>query len=63
MNKPLWDQDTQKDIWVHLQEPEAIPIIFDVPTHKALTLPGNQEADAVVASRALATDPCSRMNA
>lgn len=44
--KPSGGQDIWKDIWVHLQEPQAVLIIFHVPAHKALTPPGNQEADA-----------------
>lgn len=31
--------------------------VFHVPAHKALTLPGNQEADALVRVQALANDP------
>lgn len=46
INKPLWGQDIWKDIWVHLQEPQAVLIVFHVPAHKALTPSGNQEADA-----------------
>ena len=46
INKPLWGQDIWRDIWVHLQEPQAVLIVFHVPAHKALTPPGNQEADA-----------------
>lgn len=39
MKKPLWDQDTWKNIWVLT--------LFHALAHKALTLPGNQEADAL----------------
>lgn len=36
-----------KDIWVCLQEPEAAFSVFCVSTHKTLTVPGNQEVDAL----------------
>lgn len=49
MNKPLWDQDAWKDIWVLT--------VFHVLVHEALTLPGSQEADALAQIRALATNP------
>lgn len=41
MNKPLWGQVVWKDIWVYLQEPEAVLTVFHSPAHKALTSPGN----------------------
>lgn len=37
----LWGQDVQRDIWVCLQEPEA------VLTNKALDTPSHQEDDAL----------------
>lgn len=40
-------QDSWKDIWAHLQEPEVVLTVFHIPAHKALTPPGNQEADAL----------------
>lgn len=36
-----------KDIWIHLQESELMLTIFYIPVQKALTLPGNQEADSL----------------
>lgn len=48
MNKPLWGQDMWKDIWVHRQEPEAVLMVFHFSAYKALTPPGDQEADALV---------------
>ena len=45
------------DIWVCLQEPEAILPVFHVLARKALTPPGNQEADALAWVQSLATDP------
>ena len=47
MNKPFWGQDMWKDIWVHLQEPEAVLTVFHLLAYKVLTPPGNQEADAL----------------
>ena len=47
MKKTLWGQDMWKDIWVHLQEPEAILAAFHVPAYKELTFPGNHKADAL----------------
>ena len=49
-NYPLWGQEVyEKDIWVHLQDPEAI-------------LTSNQEADAPVQVQALSTtDPSADM--
>ena len=47
MHKPLWGQDMCKDIRVHLQESEAVLIVFLISAHRALTPPGNQEADAL----------------
>ena len=57
MKKPLWGQDRWKNIWVHLQEPEAVLIVFHVLAHKALTHPGSLEADALAWVQALTTDP------
>ena len=53
----LVGQAVWRDTWVCLQEPEAILILFRIPARKALTPPGNQEADAPAQTRALATDP------
>ena len=47
MNKPLWVQDIWKDIWVRLQESEAILTTFHASARKALKPPGKQEADAL----------------
>lgn len=47
MNKPWWGQDIWEDIWVHLQEPKAVLTVFHILAHKAMTAPGNQEADAL----------------
>lgn len=43
MKKPLWDQDVFGAIWVHLQEPEVVFIVFHILAHKTLIAPGNQE--------------------
>lgn len=48
MNGPLWDQDVWRDIWVPLQEHEAVLTVFHIPAHKALTHPINQGAGALV---------------
>ena len=53
----LWGHDKWKDIWVHLQEPEAGLTVFHVLAYKVLTLPGNQEPDALAWVWALATGP------
>lgn len=45
-----------KNIWVLLQEPEAVLTVFHVLTHKAQILPENQEADTLGQVPALATD-------
>ena len=55
INKPLWGQGTQKDIWVHLLEPEAV-FTHPCPSSEGADTPGNQETDALVQVRALATD-------
>ena len=47
----------ERHFWAHLQEPEAVLTVFHIPAHKALTPPGNQEADALAQICALATDP------
>ena len=47
VNKPLWGQDMWKDIWVCLQEPEAVLTLFQLPAHKVLTPLGNQEVSAL----------------
>ena len=57
MNTPLWAQDVWRDIWVHLQEPEAVLAVFHVWGHEALTPPDSQKADAPAQGPALATDP------
>lgn len=57
MHKPLWGQDMCKDIRVHLQESEAVLIVFLISAHRALTPPGNPEADPLAHTAALATDP------
>ena len=44
--KPFGGQDIWKDICVHLQEPQAVLIVFHAPAQKALTPPGHQEPDA-----------------
>lgn len=54
---PLWGQDVCGDLWVHLQEPETVLIVFHNLVYKALTPPGILEADALVQECALATDP------
>lgn len=59
MNKPLCGQDIWKDIWVHLQEPEAVLTVIHVITHKALIPAGNQEADALTWVQVLAIDSLS----
>ena len=41
---------------VHLQEPEAVLTVFHVQGHKAPTIPGNQEDDALAQVQALAND-------
>lgn len=46
-----------RDIWAHLQEPEADLAVFHVPAHKASTPLGNQEADVLAKIYTLATDP------
>lgn len=44
-----------RDIWVHLQEPEAVLIVFHVAAQK-LTSPGNHKADVLSQYKLLATD-------
>lgn len=36
-NKPLWGEDIWKDIWIHLQESEAVLTAFHIQAYKALT--------------------------
>lgn len=43
-------------IWVLLQEPEAVLIVFLVSVYKVLTTPGNQEAGALALVQTLTTD-------
>lgn len=57
MNKPLWGQDRWEDTWLHLQAPETVLTVFHVQAHRALTLPGNQDADVPARVRALTSDP------
>ena len=50
-----------KDLWVHLEEPEAVLTVFHISAHKVLTsphppLPGNQEVDDLTGVCTLATD-------
>lgn len=40
-------QDWWKDIWIYLQEPEAILTISHILAYKVLTLPGHQETEAL----------------
>lgn len=47
VDQPLWSQGIWKDIWVSLQEPEAVFAICRIPIHKVLTPVGNQEANAL----------------
>lgn len=54
MNRPLWNPDLWRDNCI---QPEAILTFFPVPAHKALTPPGNQEADLSARAEALTTDP------
>lgn len=57
MNKPLWGQDMWKDVWVHLQKPEAVLTVFHIPAHKVLTPSDNQEPDVLAGVRALLKMP------
>lgn len=56
INKSLWGQEMWKDIWAHLQEPEADLVVFHISVHKAYIFPVNQEADALSKMLILATD-------
>lgn len=44
-------------MWIHFQETEPIFPVFHTLTHKALTPPGNQEAEALAQVYALAAGP------
>ena len=46
MGGPSGGQNVCQDIWVHLQEPEAVLIAFHILAHEALILPGDQKGDA-----------------
>ena len=47
MNKPLWGQDVFGAIWVHLQEPKAVFLVFYILASKTLIAPGSQEGVAL----------------
>lgn len=49
VNEPSWESGhVRKDIWVHLQKPEAILTVLHIPACKVQTLPDRQEVDAPV---------------
>ena len=47
----------RKDVWIHLQEPEAAVTVFRILAPKASMPPARQEADALAQVQTLATDP------
>lgn len=51
-----------KDVWVHLQKPEAVLTVFHILAHKMLTPSDNQEADVLAVERVLLRMPDCLLN-